>query len=91
MDYLFLNSNSLSQTPGTVFMVLINFLAFLYFIQFYLIFFFLPGFAQEKQFQLNPQNENFGNQVTLVSDSLSVPCDVERDSTHGNQIQCYSR
>lgn len=50
-----------------------------------------PGFAQENQFQLNPQNENFGNQVTLVSDSLSIPCDVERDSTHSNQILCYTR
>ncbi|XP_061597205.1 fibrocystin-L-like isoform X1 [Cololabis saira] len=49
------------------------------------------GFAQENQFQLNPQDDTFGNRVTLVSDSLSVPCDVERDSTHGNQILCYTR
>nr|XP_046273956.1 PKHD1 like 1, tandem duplicate 1 [Scatophagus argus] len=27
----------------------------------------------------------------MVSDTLSVPCDVERDSTHANQIMCYSR
>lgn len=55
------------------------------------VFSFFPGFAQERQFQLNPENENFGNTVTLVSSTLSVPCDVERDSTHANQIMCYSR
>ncbi|XP_029369318.1 PKHD1 like 1, tandem duplicate 1 isoform X2 [Echeneis naucrates] len=49
------------------------------------------GFAQEQQFQLNPKDDLFGNRVTLVSDTLSVPCDVERDSTHGNQILCYTR
>ncbi|KAM6899772.1 PKHD1 like 1, tandem duplicate 1 [Xenentodon cancila] len=49
------------------------------------------GFAQEKQFQLNPQDDTFGNRVTLVSDTRSVPCDVERDSSHGNQIICYTR
>ncbi|XP_042290990.1 PKHD1 like 1, tandem duplicate 1 [Thunnus maccoyii] len=49
------------------------------------------GFAQERQFQLNPQDDTFGNRVTLVSDKLSVPCDVERDSTHSNQIMCYTR
>ncbi|KAM9340526.1 fibrocystin-L-like [Symphorus nematophorus] len=49
------------------------------------------GFAQERQFQLNPKDDKFGNRVTLVSDTLSVPCDVERDSTHGKQIMCYTR
>uniref|UniRef100_A0A3B3DTB0 PA14 domain-containing protein n=1 Tax=Oryzias melastigma TaxID=30732 RepID=A0A3B3DTB0_ORYME len=49
------------------------------------------GFAQEQQFQLNPKDDTFGNRVTLVSSSLSIPCDVERDSTHSNQIQCYTR
>uniref|UniRef100_A0A8C4EZ61 PKHD1 like 1, tandem duplicate 2 n=1 Tax=Dicentrarchus labrax TaxID=13489 RepID=A0A8C4EZ61_DICLA len=49
------------------------------------------GFAQEKQFQLNPKDDTFGNRVTLVSDTRSVPCEVERDSTHGNQILCYTR
>ncbi|XP_045897659.1 fibrocystin-L-like, partial [Micropterus dolomieu] len=48
------------------------------------------GFAQERQFQLNPIDDTFGNRVTLVSDTLSVPCDVERDSTHGNKIMCYT-
>ncbi|CAL8373451.1 unnamed protein product [Boreogadus saida] len=49
------------------------------------------GFAQERQFQLNPTNNDFGNRVTLVSATLSFPCDVERDSTHGRQIMCYTR
>ncbi|KAM9839131.1 PKHD1 like 1, tandem duplicate 1 [Aulostomus maculatus] len=49
------------------------------------------GFSQEGQFQLNPDDDSFGNRVTLVSDTLSVPCDVERDSTHSNQIMCYTR
>lgn len=49
------------------------------------------GFAQERQFQLNPKDEHFGNTVTLVSDTVSIPCDVERDSTHSTQIMCYTR
>ncbi|XP_026156055.1 fibrocystin-L-like [Mastacembelus armatus] len=49
------------------------------------------GFAQERQFQLNPGDDTFGNRVTLVSNTRSFPCDVERDSTHGNQILCYTR
>ncbi|XP_068431576.1 PKHD1 like 1, tandem duplicate 1 [Clinocottus analis] len=49
------------------------------------------GFAQEKQFQLNPTDDNFGNRVFMVSDTLTVPCDVERDSTHGTRITCYTR
>ncbi|XP_061752923.1 fibrocystin-L-like [Nerophis ophidion] len=49
------------------------------------------GFAQEGQFRLNPEDDTFGNRVTLVSGTLSVPCDVERDSTHGTQILCYTR
>ncbi|KAG5842966.1 hypothetical protein ANANG_G00183420 [Anguilla anguilla] len=49
------------------------------------------GFAQENQFTLNAQDKDFGNKVYLVSDTLSIPCDVERDSTHGNQIMCYTR
>ncbi|XP_036949440.1 PKHD1 like 1, tandem duplicate 1 isoform X2 [Acanthopagrus latus] len=49
------------------------------------------GFANENQFQLNPKDDTFGNRVTLVSDTRSITCDVERDSTHGNQIMCYTR
>ncbi|KAG9339164.1 hypothetical protein JZ751_024022 [Albula glossodonta] len=49
------------------------------------------GFAQENQFNLDASNKDFGNTVYLVSDTRSIPCDVERDSTHGNQIMCYTR
>ncbi|XP_054461971.1 PKHD1 like 1, tandem duplicate 1 [Anoplopoma fimbria] len=49
------------------------------------------GFAQEKQFQLNPKDNDFGNRVILVSGTLSVPCDVERDSTHSSRITCVTR
>ncbi|KAJ8334855.1 hypothetical protein SKAU_G00404940 [Synaphobranchus kaupii] len=49
------------------------------------------GFAQENQFTLNANKKDFGNSVYLVSDTRSIPCDVERDSTHGNQITCYTR
>ncbi|XP_062266639.1 PKHD1 like 1, tandem duplicate 1 [Platichthys flesus] len=49
------------------------------------------GFSQEGQFQLNPKDDTYGNHVTLVSGTLSIPCDVEKDSTHGNQIMCYTR
>lgn len=49
------------------------------------------GFAQENQFSLNPDDADFGNSVTLVSRTRSIPCDVERDSTHANQILCYTR
>ncbi|XP_068189914.1 fibrocystin-L-like [Antennarius striatus] len=49
------------------------------------------GFAQKKPFSLSQTDENYGNQVRLVSDHLSVPCDVEKDSTHGTMIHCYTR
>ncbi|KAK9957826.1 hypothetical protein ABG768_012036 [Culter alburnus] len=49
------------------------------------------GFAQANQFNLNANDPNFGNSVTLVSRTRSVPCDVEKDSTHSNQIMCYTR
>ncbi|XP_037651430.1 PKHD1 like 1, tandem duplicate 1 [Sebastes umbrosus] len=49
------------------------------------------GFAQERQFQLFPKDDDFGNSVFLVSDKLTVPCDVERDSTHSNRITCVTR
>ncbi|XP_029299003.1 LOW QUALITY PROTEIN: PKHD1 like 1, tandem duplicate 1 [Cottoperca gobio] len=47
-------------------------------------------FALERP-KLNPNDNTTGNLVFLVSDKLTVPCDVERDSTHGNQITCYTR
>uniref|UniRef100_A0A673FZ74 Fibrocystin-L-like n=1 Tax=Sinocyclocheilus rhinocerous TaxID=307959 RepID=A0A673FZ74_9TELE len=49
------------------------------------------GFAQASQFNLNANDPKFGNTVTLVSRTRSVPCDVERDSTHSTQITCYTR
>ncbi|KAK7898488.1 hypothetical protein WMY93_019341 [Mugilogobius chulae] len=49
------------------------------------------GFAQGSQFQLNPANTDFGNRVTLMSNTQTFVCDVERDSTHGDQILCYTR
>uniref|UniRef100_A0A8C1B8X1 PKHD1 like 1, tandem duplicate 2 n=1 Tax=Cyprinus carpio carpio TaxID=630221 RepID=A0A8C1B8X1_CYPCA len=49
------------------------------------------GFAQASQFNLNANDPNLGNTVTLVSRTRSVPCDVEKDSTHSTQITCYTR
>ncbi|XP_068603731.1 PKHD1 like 1, tandem duplicate 1 [Brachionichthys hirsutus] len=49
------------------------------------------GFSQKQQFLPNQTNQNDGNQVSFVSDFLSVPCDVERDSTHGTLFHCYTR
>ncbi|XP_069572864.1 fibrocystin-L-like [Brachyistius frenatus] len=49
------------------------------------------GFVQERRLQVNPKDDTFGNRVTLVSDTLSIPCDVERDSTHDNWILCNTR
>ncbi|KAK5854666.1 hypothetical protein PBY51_004842 [Eleginops maclovinus] len=48
------------------------------------------GFALERP-KLNPNEYTTGNLVFMVSDTLSVPCDVEKDSTHGKQITCYTR
>ncbi|XP_056106663.1 fibrocystin-L-like [Rhinichthys klamathensis goyatoka] len=49
------------------------------------------GFAQANQFNLKANDPNFGNSVTMVSRTRSVPCDVEKDSSHSNQIICYTR
>ncbi|KAK2887447.1 hypothetical protein Q8A67_015675 [Cirrhinus molitorella] len=49
------------------------------------------GFAQASQFNLNANDPNSGNTVTLVSRTRSVPCDVEKDSTHSTKIMCYTR
>ncbi|NP_001305057.1 PKHD1 like 1, tandem duplicate 1 isoform X1 [Danio rerio] len=49
------------------------------------------GFAQASQFNLNTNDPNFGNSVTLVSQIRSFPCDVERDSSHSTKIMCYTR
>ncbi|XP_065144791.1 fibrocystin-L-like [Paramisgurnus dabryanus] len=47
------------------------------------------GFAS--QFSLNADDPNVGNSVTLVSQMRSIPCDVEKDSSHSKQIVCYTR
>ncbi|KAI7798957.1 putative fibrocystin-L, partial [Triplophysa rosa] len=49
------------------------------------------GFSQANQFSFNADDPNVGNSVTLVSQTRSVPCDVERDSSHSKQIMCYTR
>ncbi|KPP78019.1 fibrocystin-L-like, partial [Scleropages formosus] len=48
-------------------------------------------FADANQFSLNGDSKEYGNSVLLVSDTRSIPCDVERDSTHSNQITCNTR
>nr|XP_055075128.1 fibrocystin-L-like [Misgurnus anguillicaudatus] len=47
------------------------------------------GFAS--QFSLNADDPNVGNSVTLVSQTRSIPCDVDKDSSHPKQIVCYTR
>ncbi|KAL6460366.1 hypothetical protein MHYP_G00303320 [Metynnis hypsauchen] len=49
------------------------------------------GFAQQSQFNLNLNDPNFGNSVTLVSRTRSFPCDVERDASLSSKITCYTR
>uniref|UniRef100_A0A803KL97 Dual-specificity protein phosphatase 22 n=1 Tax=Xenopus tropicalis TaxID=8364 RepID=A0A803KL97_XENTR len=36
-------------------------------------------------------NAALGNSVQLVSATLSIPCDVEKDASHAGQITCYTR
>nr|XP_055075555.1 fibrocystin-L-like [Misgurnus anguillicaudatus] len=49
------------------------------------------GFAQASQFSLNADDPNVGNSVTLVSQTRSIPCDVEKESSHSRKIVCYTR
>ncbi|XP_056597030.1 fibrocystin-L-like [Triplophysa dalaica] len=49
------------------------------------------GFARANQFSLKAEDPNMGNSVTLVSRTRSIPCDVERDTSHSKQITCYTR
>ncbi|KAM8966821.1 LOW QUALITY PROTEIN: fibrocystin-L [Pelodytes ibericus] len=49
------------------------------------------GFAEANQFNYGEENANLGNSVQLVSSTLSVPCDVEKDSSHATLITCYTR
>ncbi|XP_040289774.1 fibrocystin-L-like [Bufo bufo] len=49
------------------------------------------GFAEANQFNYGDGNDNLGNSVQLVSSTLSIPCDVEKDASHATQITCYTR
>ncbi|XP_073714834.1 fibrocystin-L-like [Misgurnus anguillicaudatus] len=49
------------------------------------------GFSKASQFSLNADDPNVGNSVTLVSQTRSIPCDVEKDSSHSTKIVCYTR
>ncbi|OCT77100.1 fibrocystin-L [Xenopus laevis] len=49
------------------------------------------GFAEANQFNYGDGNAALGNSVQLVSDTLSIPCDVEKDASHATQITCYTR
>ncbi|KAM4026998.1 fibrocystin-L isoform 2-T2 [Anomaloglossus baeobatrachus] len=49
------------------------------------------GFADANQFNYGDGNDNLGNSVQLVSSTLSIPCDVEKDASHATQITCYTR
>ncbi|KAM4688908.1 fibrocystin-L [Discoglossus pictus] len=49
------------------------------------------GFAEANQFNYGSGNDNLGNAVQLVSATLSIPCDVEKDASHATQITCYTR
>ncbi|XP_051879473.1 PKHD1 like 1, tandem duplicate 1 [Pristis pectinata] len=49
------------------------------------------GFSGENQFDFGAEDEKLGNSVHLVSETRSIPCDVERDSSHETQIVCYTR
>ncbi|KAG2465237.1 PKHL1 protein, partial [Polypterus senegalus] len=49
------------------------------------------GFAQANQFNYGPGNENLGNSVLMVSNTRTVPCDVEKQESYSTQITCYTR
>ncbi|XP_077349351.1 fibrocystin-L [Lithobates pipiens] len=49
------------------------------------------GFSDANQFDYGDGNTNLGNSVQLVSSTLSIPCDVEKDASHATQITCYTR
>ncbi|XP_067833370.1 fibrocystin-L-like [Heptranchias perlo] len=49
------------------------------------------GFSGGNQFNYMSANEKLGNSVQLVSETRSIPCDVEKDSSQETQIICYTR
>ncbi|XP_043545299.1 PKHD1 like 1, tandem duplicate 1 [Chiloscyllium plagiosum] len=49
------------------------------------------GFLGERPFDYTGGNGQLGNKVQLLSESRSIPCDVEKDSSHETQVICYTR
>ncbi|XP_048451560.1 fibrocystin-L-like [Rhincodon typus] len=49
------------------------------------------GFLGERPFDYTGGNGQLGNKVQLLSESRSIPCDVEKDFSHDTQIICYTR
>ncbi|XP_078395885.1 PKHD1 like 1, tandem duplicate 1 [Cetorhinus maximus] len=49
------------------------------------------GFSGGEQFDYTSASEKLGNSVQLLSETSSIPCEVERDSSHQTQIVCYTR
>ncbi|XP_072425699.1 fibrocystin-L-like [Chiloscyllium punctatum] len=49
------------------------------------------GFLKPRPFDFTGGNGQLGNKVQLLSESRSIPCDVEKDSSHETQIICYTR
>uniref|UniRef100_A0A8C5R062 PKHD1 like 1 n=1 Tax=Leptobrachium leishanense TaxID=445787 RepID=A0A8C5R062_9ANUR len=43
------------------------------------------------QFNYGDGNDNLGNNVQMVSSTMSYPCDVLKDSSNANKIICYTR
>ncbi|XP_059501744.1 PKHD1 like 1, tandem duplicate 1 isoform X2 [Stegostoma tigrinum] len=49
------------------------------------------GFLGERPFDYTGGSGELGNKVQLLSESRSIPCDVEKDFSHSTQIICYTR
>ncbi|XP_043545298.1 fibrocystin-L-like [Chiloscyllium plagiosum] len=49
------------------------------------------GFLKPRPFDYTGGNGQLGNKVQLLSETRSIPCDVEKDSSHETQVICYTR
>ncbi|GCB68146.1 hypothetical protein scyTo_0010354 [Scyliorhinus torazame] len=49
------------------------------------------GLSAEKPFDYTGASETLGLSVQLLSETSSIPCDVEKDSSHQTQIICCTR
>ncbi|XP_028646735.2 PKHD1 like 1, tandem duplicate 1 [Erpetoichthys calabaricus] len=49
------------------------------------------GFSQANQFNYGPGESQLGNSVMMVSNTRSIPCDVDKDSSRATVITCYTR